>query len=140
MSRRLRDLVEPLAANVYFAPEAHDSYMELGLSYLPGYFCSRGACMGQVPGEVVTAAFAVFNPDIVIPAVTEGWSKTDASSILKAREHGATASLMRILGDAPAGLARAGELLRRAADAATGEGRPIFSGLRSAPRPRGRRK
>ncbi|TML63177.1 MAG: hypothetical protein E6G17_06315 [Actinobacteria bacterium] len=131
VSRRLRDLVEPLAANVYFAPEAHDSYKELGLSYLPGYFCSRGACMGQVPGEVVTAAFAVFNPDIVIPAVTEGWSKTDASSILKAREHGATASLMRILGDAPAGLARAGELLRRAADAATGEGRPIFSGLRS---------
>src|SRR5437879_7963753 len=131
VSRRLRDLVEPLAANVYFAPEAHGAYGELGLSYLPGYFCSRGACMGQVPGEVVTAAFAVFNPDIVIPAVTEGWSKTDASSILKAREHGATASLMRILGDAPAGLARAGELLRRAADAATGEGRPIFFGLRS---------
>jgi len=131
VSRRLRDLVEPLAANVYFAPEAHDAYKALGLSYLPGYFCSRGACMGQVPGEVVTAAFAVFNPDIVIPAVTEGWSKTDASSILKAREHGATASLMRILGDAPAGLARAGELLRRAADAANGEGRPIFSGLRS---------
>ena len=67
----------------------------------------------------------------MIPAVTEGWSKTDASSILKAREHGAIASLARILGDAPEGLARAAELLRRAADAATGEGRPIFSGLRS---------
>src|SRR5438105_8180769 len=131
VSRRLRDLVEPLAANVYFAPEAHDSYKELGLSYLPGYFCSRGACMGQVPGEVVTAAFAVFNPDIVLPAVAEGWSKTDASSILKAREHGATAALARILGDAPDGLARTTELLRRAAGAATGEGRPIFSGLRS---------
>src|SRR5919198_1263362 len=52
VSRRLRDLVEPLAANVYFATEAHAAYKELGLSFMPGYFCSRSACMGQVPGEI----------------------------------------------------------------------------------------
>jgi hypothetical protein len=131
VSRRLRDLVEPIAANVYFAPEAGTAYKELGLSYIPGYFCSRGACMGQVPGQVVVAAFGVFNPDIVVPAVEEGWSKTDAPTILDARRRGATASLARLLGDDPAGIERATELLRRAADAASGEGRPIFSGLRS---------
>lgn len=131
MSRRLRDLVELVAANVYFAPEAQDAYRELDLDYLSGYFCSRGACMGQVPGEVVVAAFGVFNPAIVVPAVERGWATTDAASVLEARQRGATASLRRILGDSPAGGTRATELLRAAADAATGEGRPLFSGLRS---------
>src|SRR5918997_752433 len=111
VSRRLRDLVEPIAANVYFAPEAQDAYKELGLGYLPGYFCSRGACMGQVPGEVVVSAFGVFNPAIVIPAVDEGWSKTDATTILAARQRGAIASLTRIVGEPNDGTARATELL-----------------------------
>jgi hypothetical protein len=131
VSRRLRDLVEPIAANVYFAPEAIKAYEGLGLSYGPGYFCSRSACMGQVPGEVVVAAFGVFSPAIVVPAVTEGWSKTDAPTILEARYRGATASLRRLLGDEIDGAAEATALLRRAGEAASGEGRALFSGLRS---------
>ena len=98
VSRRLRDLVEPLAANVYFAPEARAAYQHLGIEdYGAGYFTSRGACLGHVPGHVVAAAFGVFNPDVVVPAVAEGWSKTDVGSILAAREQGAVASLERIL-------------------------------------------
>ena len=82
VSRRLRDLVEPLAANVYFAPEARAAYQHLGIEdYGAGYFTSRGACLGHVPGHVVAAAFGVFNPDVVVPAVAEGWSKTDVGSI-----------------------------------------------------------
>jgi len=132
VSRILRDLVEPIAANVYFAPEARDAYAELGLAgFGPAYFCSRGGCLGQVAGEVITAAFGVFSPRMVIPAVAEGWSKTDAPTILAARQRGATASLTRVLGPEPDGLERATELLRVAADAATGEGRHLFSGLRS---------
>lgn len=135
VSRRLRDLVEPIAANVYFAPEARQRYKALGLSYGPGYFCSRGACMGQVPGEVVVAAFGVFSPAIVLPSVADGWSHTDAATILDARQGGATASLQVLLGDGTPepieGMGRATELLRQAGDAATGEGRPLYSGLRS---------
>lgn len=130
-SRRLRDLVEPIAANVYFAPEAQEQYKALGLSWIPSYFTSRGACMGQVPGEMVVMAFAVFEPEMVKNAVTEGWSKTDRATILAARETGATDSLRTLLGDEPAGMERATELLKRAAAAATGEGRGLFSGLRS---------
>lgn len=129
VSRRLRDLVEPIAANVYFAPEAQEAYAELGLSYLPGYFCSRGACMGQVPGEVVVSAFGVFNPAIVVPAVDEGWSKTDAETILGARERGAVASLGRILGSPGPEVARATELLRQAGRGVTMQGHPLASGL-----------
>ena len=128
-SRRLRDLAEPIAANVYFAKEAQEAYGELGLGYIPGYFCSRSACMGRVPGEVVVSAFGVFNPDVVVPAIDEGREKTDVESLLAARERGATASLERILGGVPDGAARATEILRRAAGAATGEGHPLFAGL-----------
>ena len=72
VSRRLRDLVEPLAANVYFAAEAQEGYKALGLSYIPSYFRSRSACMGDVSGEVVVATFGVFNPAIVLPAMEKG--------------------------------------------------------------------
>ena len=131
VSRRLRDLVEPLAANVYFAPEAQSAYGERDLNYPEGYFCSRGGCMGQVPGEVIAAAFGVFYPPMVKGFVDSGWSKTDAPTILDARYRGATASLERILGPKPDGAERATELLRRAGDAGTVEGRPLFAGLRS---------
>lgn len=131
VSRRLRDLVEPIAANIYFCPEAQENYKALHLSWIPSYFTSRGACMGQVPGEVVTMAFGVFEPNMVRAAVDEGWSKTDRVTILDARQRGAVDSLTNILGEDPAGLVRATELLKRGAAAATGEGRGLFSGLKS---------
>jgi hypothetical protein len=138
VSRRLRDLVEPIAANVYFAKEAGALYKDLGLRYLPGYFCSRSACMGQVAPEVVVATFGVFNPAIVKPAVEEGWSKTTATALLAARQQGAIASLERLLfsipggvGGVPDGAARATELLRKAGEAAPVPAHPLFAGLLS---------
>jgi hypothetical protein len=138
VARRLRDLVEPVAANVYFARPARARYEALGLSYAPGYFASRGACLGQVPGEVIAAAFGVFKPAAVVAAVHEAWAKTDAATILAAREAGAVESLEQIFGaDARAAeieraVPRATELLREAAAAAPpGEGRALYSGLSS---------
>ena len=102
-ARRLRNAVEPVAAGVYFAPEAHQAYEALGFDGSPvtqdgvarpelkSYFTSRGACMGQVPGEVVAAAFGCFNPKVVVPAVRAGWQVTSRAAILAARERGATA-------------------------------------------------
>jgi hypothetical protein len=110
-ARRLRNAVEPVAAGVYFAPEAHQAYEALGFDGSPvtqdgvarpelkSYLTGRSACMGQVPGEVVAAAFGCFNPKVVVPAVGAGWQVTS--------------------------------LLRRAADAAPWAGRPIYGGLRS---------
>jgi hypothetical protein len=142
-ARRLRNAVEPVAAGVYFAPEAHAAYAALGFEPSPvaqggvarpelkSYFTSRGACMGQVPGEVVAAAFGCFNPRAVVPAVTAGWQIADRDALLQARERGATAMLERVLGDKPDGLGRVTELLRRAADAAPWAGRAVYGGLRS---------
>ncbi|WP_410874898.1 SCO6745 family protein [Nocardia sp. A7] len=142
-ARRLRNAVEPLAAGVYFAPEAHQAYTALGFDPSPvaqdgvarpemtAYFTSRGACMGHIPGEVAAAAFGCFNPGVVIPDLAAGWQITDRKTILAARERSATAMLTRILGERPDGLVRATDLLRRAAAAATWPAHPIYSGLRS---------
>jgi hypothetical protein len=113
-----------VAAGVYFAPEAHAAYAALGFEGSPAsqggvdrpelksYFTSRGACMGQVPGEVVAAAFGCFNPKVVVPAVAAGWQIASRDEILEARERGATALLQRVLGDQPEGLGRVTDLLR----------------------------
>lgn len=133
VSRRLRNLCEPIAACVYFAPEAISAYEELGLDYAQGYFTSRSACMGQLSGEAVTATFGVFRPEVVVPSVREGWSKTDPDTLLQARYEGATAALERMIGTPDT--ARAVEILRPAMEAQPLSGRPIFAGLRSLPFP-----
>lgn len=136
-TRDLRNVCEPIGANVYFAPEAHANYAKLGLgAYGPAYFCSRSASMGKPPGLVVVSAFGVFSPAIVMPAVEEGWSKTEPEPLLQARYDGAVASLRRLLGE-PDGkqVARAVELLMRGLESAEGAGHPLYSGLRSLPWP-----
>jgi hypothetical protein len=146
LSSRARTLaahLEPCIGQVFFAPECHASYEKLGFSPSPAnlngvampdgaaYFTSRGSLMGQVAPHVVAAAFAVFNPAAVVPAVQFGWSLTDAPTIFEARRRGAVGQLRRIVGDAPDGLAAATELLERAATPLREEGRPLFSGLRT---------
>ena len=143
LARRLRDLLEPVTGQVYFSPECHAAYSALGFNPSPGragevalpdgaaYFTSRGSVMGQVPGEVVAAAFGVFNPAAVIPSVTFGWTLTDAATICQARTDGATAQLERILGGSPAGLAPVTSILRRMSDGLRPEGRALYAGVLS---------
>jgi hypothetical protein len=144
LTRRLAMALEPVAGQVYFSPECHTAYQSLGFAPSPGvlptgvqlpdgpaYFTSRGSVMGQVPGQLVAAAFAVFNPEVVVPAVSFGWSITDAATVCAARTSGAVGQLERVLGSAPAGLARATELLHRAVAPLRPEGRPLFAGLLS---------
>ncbi|MGH9235299.1 MAG: SCO6745 family protein [Acidimicrobiales bacterium] len=142
-ARVLAGALEPIVGQVYFAPECHDAYQALGFGGSPGsfagvaapdgpaYFCSRGSVMGQVPGEVITAAFGVFNPEAVVPAVTLGWSLTDAATICAARTAGATAQLVRVLGQTPDRVGEARDLLARAVERLRPEGRPLFGGIRS---------
>lgn len=139
-SRALAMALEPVVGQVYFSPECHANYVALGfdpsrgqangvaLPDGPAYFTSRGSLMGQVPGTVVAAAFAVFNPEAVVPSVAKGWSLTDARTICQARDDGAIAQLERILGPDPDGAGRAAELLARAVEPLRPEGRPLFAG------------
>ena len=143
ISRVLAAALEPVTGQVYFSPECHANYEKLGFAPSrgefngvmapdgPAYFTSRGSVMGHVPGEVVAAAFAVFNPAVVVPAVAYGWTLTNAATICSARDDGAIAQLRRVLGDSPDGASRALELLQRAVEPLKPEGRPLYAGLRS---------
>jgi hypothetical protein len=147
LARRLGSVLEPVTGQVYFSPECHANYVALGFAASaanangvalpdgPAYFTSRGSVMGQVPGELVAAAFGVFNPEVVIPFVTMGWTKTDAATICAARDDGAIGQLRRLLGDQPDGLDRVNELLDRAVATLRPEGRALYSGLRSLAMP-----
>lgn len=142
-ARRLANALEPVVGQVYFSPECHQRYAQLGfgpspaqsggvaLPDAPAYFTSRGSVMGQVAGEVVAAAFAVFNPDVVVPAVSFGWTLTDAATIASARTEGAVAQLSRILGAEPDGAERARDLLAAAAAPLRPEGKPLYAGVLS---------
>ena len=145
-ARRLYASFEPIAASVYFAPEVHAAFEAAGFGpptvadgCLPiaehaSYFCSRAGCMGQVPGEVVVAAFGVFSPDLVLPLVELGWRTADRDTVLAARLAGQTAALTNVLGDRP-GVDRATEILLRAGAACDAGGRFLYAGLRSLPLP-----
>ena len=136
-ARALRNVTEPLAAGVYFAPEAHEGYSDLGLNYFEGYFCSRGACLGPAPWSVVAAAFAAFKPAAVQTAVTAGWEKATPAQLLSAREHGASAQLERLIGGLaePAAVERATEILFDMTDGIDPSGRALFAGLSVLDRP-----
>lgn len=146
ISRRARQLaatIEPVAGQAYFSPECHAAYESLGFGpssaqvdgvAMPdgmAYFTSRGSLLGQVPGEVVAAAFGVFNPEVVITLVTHGWTVTDASTIGQARTDGAIGQLTRILGAEPTGVERARELLAQAGEPLRVEGKPLYAGVRA---------
>lgn len=141
--RRFRDLLEPLAACVYFAPELHAAMREIGFGppspgrdgisgpNMQAYFTSRGACMGAVSGEVVASAFGVFDPRVVVPAVEDGWRVASRDQVLAARDEGTTAFLDRAVDATGDDVARLTELLLRGADGAQVAARPLYSGLRS---------
>ena len=147
ISRVLAAALEPVTGQVYFSPECHHNYEALGFSPSrgefngvmapdgPAYFTSRGSVMGQVPGDVVAAAFAVFKPEVVISSVEYGWTLTDARTICAARDNGAIGQLHRVLGESPHGATRARTLLLHATDALRPEGRALYAGLRSLEMP-----
>ena len=135
--RRLGTLVEPLAAAVYFAPEANAAYASLGAldGFWAPYYASRGACLGETPALAVAAAFGVFNPDQMVEELEKAWKVATPQQWWNARVEGATEQLERLLGPSPEGAERATELLRRVADNSPVSGHPFYAGLASQPWP-----
>jgi Helix-turn-helix family len=139
-SRTFAANLEPCVGQVYFAPECHTAYVALGFGPSSGafkgvampdpaaYFTSRGSLLGQAEPHVVAAAFGVFNPDVVVPAVRTGWQRTDASTIFATRRRGAVAQLRRVLGDDPDGMREVVHALEQMVEPLRPEGRPLFAG------------
>jgi hypothetical protein len=139
VARRMYGLIEPIGLVPYFADESDEALMALGLrNSWDAYFAGRAAPLGAgVPAEVVHAVFYNFAPGEVARHLPKVWDLTTPEAALAARERGCVAGLRRILGelaDDP-GVARAGDLLVKAATSAPVEGRALYAALRALPVP-----
>jgi hypothetical protein len=139
VARRMYDLVEPIGLVPYFADEPNEALMSLGLrNHWDAYFAGRAAPFGRgAPAEVVHAVFYNFAEGEVARHIPRVWDLTTPEAALAARERGCVAALRRILGelaDEP-GVARAADLLLRAATSTPVEGRPLYAALRALPAP-----
>nr|CEL18076.1 hypothetical protein [Kibdelosporangium sp. MJ126-NF4]CTQ90695.1 hypothetical protein [Kibdelosporangium sp. MJ126-NF4] len=133
------DLVEPIGLVPYLADGADDALMSLGLrNQWDAYFAGRAAPLGRsVSAEVVHAVFYNFAPGEVARHIPRVWDLTTPEAALAARERGCVAAMRRILSDLAdgPGVARAGDLLLRAATSAPVEGRALYAALRALPVP-----
>jgi hypothetical protein len=133
-------VTEPLHAMVYFVPEAPERYAKFGLEPMDGYFASRGAALGPVGPEIVTAVFYNFNPARVARAIPAVWDRATPEQLVQARLEAADAALTRGLGaevvNGPE-VAEAAVLARRAAEKAVTlpHGRPLFAAHAALPWP-----
>jgi hypothetical protein len=133
-SRRAWEVLEPLHAVVYFAPEVLDRYRACGLrGFWMGYFAGRALPLHGAPADVVTATFFGFHPAMVERALPDAWGLASPEAVLAARLDGVTEALERLLGPdaADPGVAEAADLAEAAARAARPDGRALFAAHRS---------
>jgi hypothetical protein len=138
MARRMFELVEPIGLIPYSAEEPNETMYALGFTnYWDTYFAGRVAPFGLVPAEVVDALFYNFAPGEVARHIPKVWRTTTPEAALAARQDGCVKALRRILGDRveDPDIARAADLLLKAATSAPMEGRPMYAGLRAIPTP-----
>jgi len=129
----LRARADAIAGIVWFIPEARDGY-GLGLSPAEGNLAARAACLGRVPGTVAAAAFAPLAPEVAAAAVDRALEVTDPETLLDRRLQACTRALHAVEVDR-SDLERTVALTRRAAEAGTVPGHPVYAGLRSLPWP-----
>jgi hypothetical protein len=139
LARRLFELVEPVAAVTYMAPEPTEAIMALGLRNVwDAYFAGRAAPLGRdVPAAVVHALFYNFAEGEVARHIPRVWEMVPPEAATAARERGSVAALRRILRDLAdtSGVARAADLLVKAGTSARMDGRALYAAVRTLPLP-----
>lgn len=134
VAERTRACVVGLSSNFMLDGATYAVGGEAGFSGMDFYGAGRGGVLGDVPADVVTAAFVFFSP-----AVVEGsW---DAAGKVMPRAEAAElfADCLVTWADAHLGddvdWARLAELAGRIVDAASVAGAPVFAGWRALPVP-----
>lgn len=138
LTRRLWTVAETYHAVTYFSPRVTEAWEAAGMTgFWRGYFAGRAAPLGPVPAAVVTATFHNFHPAMVARAVPDVWVRIAPADAVAVRVTGAVSALDDVLGPVGDGEAEAAALARRAAEAATGEGRALFAANSALPWPDG---
>jgi hypothetical protein len=137
ISQRLHQVIQPVHSFIYFAPEAASEYAALGYTQAAGYFAGRGAALGPVSAEVITATFFNFCPRTVSAGTPPSWIREDTDAVQQARYRAVRAALDRLAPGAlsDAEIAEATDICRIICDRIGYEGKPLAAGNRAAPLP-----
>jgi hypothetical protein len=138
--RQMWQLLEPVHAVLYYAPEASEEAAALGYAIderWPSYFPYRAAPLGVVDAQTVSDLFYSFNPEMVERFMTPAWRKATPEQVLSARRTAMDRVLRRILGDRIGSpeLERAAQTARRVAEAADLADRPMAAANAALPWP-----
>jgi hypothetical protein len=132
-ARRLRDAIEPIAMHSIWSTGTTDRLAQMGLDFMGSYLMSRALLLGRPEPGVVSAAFAVFKPDLIHAVYEQHRAAVDREELLAARLEATAVSLRSTLRDADVG--GVANALRAAASVPSGAGKPLFSGLAGQPWP-----
>lgn len=131
LARRMWLIGERIHALTYFAQPAFDAWAEAGLrGFWRGYFATRGAPLGQVGPEVVTATFFGFAPSMVARAIPSVWEMAAPERAIEARLAGMDAALADVVGTERldgSDVRAAVEALREAVESCPSSGRALFA-------------
>ena len=137
VAQRLHQVIQPVHSFIYFAPEAASEYAALGHTQAGEYFAGRGAALGPVSAEVITATFFNFCPRTVSAGTPPSWTREDTDAVQQARYRAVRAASDRLAPGAvsDAEIAEATEICRTICDRIGYEGKPLAAGNRAAPLP-----
>jgi hypothetical protein len=138
LMRQMWQLLEPVHALVYYAPEVSDEFAKLGYDVdtrWPSYFALRAAPLGAASAELVTAAFYSFSPAMVAAHVPAAWQVASPAEVLAARTRGIDRALRRLIDVSSPELAEAAQLARTVAEAVNTAGRPLAAANAALPWP-----
>ncbi|WP_230686847.1 SCO6745 family protein [Catellatospora vulcania] len=138
--RRMWQVLEPVHAAIYYAPQADEEAAALGYgteARWASYFAWRSAPLGAAGPELVTATYYSFSPAMIRTYVPAIWETATPDQVLAARVRAVDRSLRALLPDAigTPELAEAAALARHAAQAAVTAGRPLAAANADLPWP-----
>lgn len=97
-ARAMWQLLEPIHAAIYFAPEAAAEYKRVGLEgFWMRYFASRAQALGAASPDVVSATFFNFAPEMVRRSLPDAWTLSTPEDVRAGRLHAADGMLSRLL-------------------------------------------
>src|SRR3954452_3540665 len=103
LARQMWQLVEPVHAVLYYAPEVFAEAASLGYATdtrWPSYFAWRGAPMGAARDHAISAAFYSFNPAMVRQYIPVAWHVATPEKVLEARVRAIDVAMRALLADA----------------------------------------
>ncbi|MEU5425766.1 hypothetical protein AB0H73_09175 [Streptomyces olivoreticuli] len=130
-ARHCHNVVNPLHSVVYFSPDLHREFAELGIEDRPAVnLASRSAAFGRVGAGPVAAAFYNYKYELVARHIPAVWDIASPEDAIAARLRACDTTLRRLLGDdalASPEMAEAARLALRATEGCTRGGRPLYS-------------